>query len=250
MSYTVKFLDNDSFNKLPYKKVHESVGLADSHSGIAYVRDTGNPLDIFTAYHELEHLKGDDLGEHEDPNEPGIYYKSSKSWLIPLSIAAAFFAPQILPALSGASGAAGAGYAANAGAIGSGMGLGLGTGTAAGSAAASGAAGIGAAGAGAGALSSLGRGVAQGVGTNLATGAIGNAMGKSQNPMDSFNFPQTPSLSMPSNKSQSSASPAVSQVGGNNGGSMVGGGKDADKIRQLLRQNQSGFYSGRDAGGF
>lgn len=76
MSYTVKFLDSDSFDKLPYNKIATSVGVADRNAGVAYVRDTGNPMDVFTAYHELEHLKGDDLHEYESPGEDGIYYKN------------------------------------------------------------------------------------------------------------------------------------------------------------------------------
>lgn len=75
MSYTVKFVDNETFERLPYKKVATSVGVADRNAGVAYVRDTGNPMDVFTAYHELEHLKGDDLHEYESPGEDGIYYK-------------------------------------------------------------------------------------------------------------------------------------------------------------------------------
>src|SRR3990167_6419691 len=73
--YTVKFVDNETFDNLPYNKVATSIGVADRNSGMAYVRDTGNPMDVFTAYHELEHLKGDDLGEYESPGEDGIYYK-------------------------------------------------------------------------------------------------------------------------------------------------------------------------------
>jgi len=73
--YTVKFLDSESFDNLPYNKVGTSLGVADRNKGVAYVRDTGDPLMIFNAYHELEHLKGDDLGEHESPGEDGVYYK-------------------------------------------------------------------------------------------------------------------------------------------------------------------------------
>lgn len=46
------------------------------------------------------------------------------------------------------------------------------------------------------------------------------------------------------------ASPAISQVGG--GGSSMSSGQGGDigsRIRQILNQRQSGFYSGRDAGG-
>lgn len=75
MSYTVKFLDSESFDKLPYSKSYDSLGVADQKTGIAYVRDTQSPLDVFTAMHELEHLKGHDLEEHATAGEPGVYYK-------------------------------------------------------------------------------------------------------------------------------------------------------------------------------
>ena len=72
---TVKFVDNETFDSLPYKNAGTSLGVADRNRGVAYVRDTGNPMDIFTAYHELEHLKGEDWEEHASPNEDGVYYK-------------------------------------------------------------------------------------------------------------------------------------------------------------------------------
>ena len=72
---TVKFVDNETFDSLPYKNAGTSLGVADRNKGIAYVRDTGNPMDIFTAYHELEHLKGEDWEEHASPSEDGVYYK-------------------------------------------------------------------------------------------------------------------------------------------------------------------------------
>ena len=75
MSYTVKFLDSESFDKLPYSKSYDSLGVADQKTGIAYVRDTQSPMDVFTAMHELEHLRGDDLEEHATVGEPGVYYK-------------------------------------------------------------------------------------------------------------------------------------------------------------------------------
>jgi len=79
--YTLKFVDSETFDKLPYKNVGTSVGVADRNKGVAYVRDTANPMDVFTAFHELEHLKGDDLGEHESPGEDGVYYKDTGGWL-------------------------------------------------------------------------------------------------------------------------------------------------------------------------
>lgn len=190
MSYTVKFLDNESFDNLPYNRVATSIGVADRKSGIAYVRDTGDPMDVFTAYHELEHLKGDDLHEHESPGEDGVYYKGLG---------------QIFQSIAPTA-------------------LGFATGGPIG-------AGIGAA------------------GTFASNKAQKSAM-KQQQPqqatMDSFN----PSASM---APQAPSAPAVSAVGGG-GGDMGGGGLGAgtiDKVRQMLsQQRQSGFYSGRDAGGF
>ena len=104
--YTVKWLNDEEFEKLPFKDVANAVGVADSESSIAYVRDRGNPMDIFTAYHELEHLKGDTLGEHENPEEPGVYYKSTGSWM---QTAAPFanFIPGVGPIASLALGAGG-----------------------------------------------------------------------------------------------------------------------------------------------
>ena len=184
MSYTVKFLDNEAFDKLPYNRVGTSVGVADRNSGVAYVRDTGDPMDVFTAYHELEHLKGDDLHEFESPGEDGIYYKGFGQML--QSIA------PILPFVP---------YAGVGGSM-----------------------------------------IASGVGAKMSKNSA-----KQQQPqqasMDQFN----PMGSVASPMGQ--ATPAVSQVGGAGGVSMGGGG-DAEKIRQLLRQNQAGFHSGRDAGGF
>lgn len=105
--YTVKFLDNESFDNLPYKGVATAVGVADRNSNIAYVRDTGNPMDIFTAHHELEHLKGDDLGEHESPDEDGIYYKKLGQFILPALAAASFLIPGVGPAIGGALGSVG-----------------------------------------------------------------------------------------------------------------------------------------------
>lgn len=78
MRYKIQFLDNDSFNNLPYKDVETSLGLADSRTQTAYVRRTGiNAVDMFTAAHELEHLEEGHAGEYASHNKygDGVYYK-------------------------------------------------------------------------------------------------------------------------------------------------------------------------------
>ena len=76
MEFKVKWLNSEEFDNLPYKKARTSLGLADKNRGEVYVRETGNmALDTFSVYHEIEHLKGNDHGEHEAPDEKGIYYK-------------------------------------------------------------------------------------------------------------------------------------------------------------------------------
>jgi len=82
MEFKLKWLDSESFDNLPYKKAPTALGLADKNTGTVYIRDTGNvALDTFSVYHELEHLKGNDHGEYESPDEKGIYYKDTGQWL-------------------------------------------------------------------------------------------------------------------------------------------------------------------------
>ena len=189
--YTVKFLDSNSFDKLPYNRITTSVGVADRKSGIAYVRDTGNPMDVFTAYHELEHLKGDDLHEFESPGEDGVYYKDAGGWMQTAAPFAAFI-PGVGPLLSAGLGAGGQMMSTNRG----------------------------------------------GMGKNIM-GAM-NAVQQPQTTMNQFN-PQA----------YAQAAPATSGIGGQ-GDSAGGGGLESGtiaKVRQMMQQRQSGFYSGRDAGG-
>ena len=190
MSYTVKFISHEDFDNLPYNKVSTSIGVADRNQGVAYVRDTGNPMDIFTAYHELEHLKGDDLHEHESPGEDGIYYKNfgeTVSQFFQSSIPGTkAFKQNALPVIS-----------------------------------------------------SLVPGLS-------AVTSRGNQQQQPQQaPMDSFNPGSIAAVPQ--------GAPATSAIGGGGDGGMGGGlGQGTmDKVRQTLqRQNQSGYYSGRDAGGF
>lgn len=78
MSYKIQFLDDNSFDRLPYKNVYTSLGLADSNTRTAYVRRTGmNAVDLFTAAHELEHLEEGRSGthSHHEKYHDGVYYK-------------------------------------------------------------------------------------------------------------------------------------------------------------------------------
>lgn len=114
MEFKVHWLDNDKFNELPYKKAQTALGLADKNSGDVYVRDTGNvALDTFSVYHEIEHLKGNDHGEHEDPDEKGVYYKDTGGWMQTLSPFANFI-PGIGPGVSLGLGAGGTAMSNNA----------------------------------------------------------------------------------------------------------------------------------------
>jgi len=74
--YTVKILDSEEFNKLPFKRIQDNpdsvYGAADKKNRIAYVRDTGyNDITKANIGHELDELM-QDVSEHE---EDGIRYK-------------------------------------------------------------------------------------------------------------------------------------------------------------------------------
>ena len=197
---TVKFVDNETFDSLPYKNAGTSLGVADRTRGVAYVRDTGNPMDIFTAYHELEHLKGEDWEEHASPNEDGVYYKGFGQMFDSIG-------GTLAPILGGFLG----------GPIGS--------------AAASG-------------MQNFAGGIVNKSGRKDAA----NKLQEQQQPsMQQFN----PATSMTGQQSQMAAAPATSSVGGNGGnfaGGEMGGTSTADRIRSLMRDRQSGFLQGRDAG--
>ncbi len=185
--FTVKFLDDESFEQLPYKGVGNAIGVADRNTNIAYVRDTGNPMDIFTAYHELEHLKGDDLDEHESPDENGIFYKKMRQAFNTILPIAASFIPGVGPILGPA--------------------------------------------------------------TSMALSKFNSPkpnqpQEQQGGPMDQFN---------PGGFVSQAAQPVTSFVGGMSGGGegmSSGIGGTISKVREMLKQRQSGFYSGRDAGAF
>lgn len=114
----VQFLNSEQFEALPYSKVATSLGVADRNTGIAYVRDTASPLDVFTAMHELEHLRGDDLHEHETEGEPGVYYKDFGQTLMTVApIALGMFGGPLLGGLGSALSGVGGGIASGLGAI-------------------------------------------------------------------------------------------------------------------------------------
>ncbi len=73
--YKIQFVNDEEFEKLPGKDMYDKIGVAYLERGEAYVRESGAKIvDVFTAMHELEHLKGSDLDEHYDA-ENGCYYK-------------------------------------------------------------------------------------------------------------------------------------------------------------------------------
>jgi len=72
MSYTVKILSSDNFDKLPFERAKTSLGAANVKNRTAYVRDTGyNDITKGTISHEL-----DELMQEKSPHEvDGIRYK-------------------------------------------------------------------------------------------------------------------------------------------------------------------------------
>ena len=300
--YRIECLDSKSFDELPYNSVSESLGLCDMNSKVVYYRDTGNPiLDIFTVAHEIDHVENGDCGEHEDPNQPGVYYKKASSWILPAVAAASFLIPGVGPAIGGALGSMGAagggaltsmglgglssalapigaalsgagasfagagsatqaalggllggggsaasnaGYAANAGKIGSSMGgFGLGSGTGAGSAAAS----ASAYGGGGGGIGSLIGDTLKGYTQSSIVGSLMNKNKKTNefpDYMNSFNNqPSQPQIM----QNQNNQSPNVVQVGGRGRGMSGSIRSDQELARTALGRNK-GFYAGR--GGF
>lgn len=78
MKYKAIFLDDKDFEALPYRDMHDKIGVADPKTGVAYARKSGVPvIDAFTIMHELEHLEDGHEGVHADHYDPehGVYYK-------------------------------------------------------------------------------------------------------------------------------------------------------------------------------
>ena len=96
--YTIRILDDAEFDKLPYKFVKDSLGLADPETGEAFVRKTGiKEMDMATLSHEV-----DELVAKTSPHEiDGIRYKKGGALRTILPIVAAFI-PGIGPIVSAA----------------------------------------------------------------------------------------------------------------------------------------------------
>lgn len=74
--YKINFVNDVDFESLPGLDMGSKIGVAYPEMGEAYVRQSGAQIvDVFTAMHELEHLKGSDLDENYD-SENKCYYKS------------------------------------------------------------------------------------------------------------------------------------------------------------------------------
>lgn len=79
--YKIKFVNDQEFDSLPGRDMPSKMGVAYPEYGEAYVRESGAKIvDVFTAMHELEHLKGSDLNEHFDA-ENKCYYKDTGQWM-------------------------------------------------------------------------------------------------------------------------------------------------------------------------
>lgn len=77
--YSVKFMNDQEFESLPYRDMGEKVGVCDRNRGEIYVRSSGMPvLDTFNTIHEIEHMEDGEWGRHanhQDPEMAGVYYK-------------------------------------------------------------------------------------------------------------------------------------------------------------------------------
>lgn len=90
MSYTVSFLNDEDFERLPGQDMGSKVGVAYPSARQAYVRKSGSKVvDVFSAMHELEHLEGSSRGERFD-EENQCYYKGFADIMDPVSQIASF----------------------------------------------------------------------------------------------------------------------------------------------------------------
>src|SRR3990167_2083403 len=76
--YKVKILSNEGFDKLPYKRVKSSIGLADTKRKVAYIRQSGSQvIDNYLVGHELSHFE-EEVPTHEYDDD-GVRYKGGSS---------------------------------------------------------------------------------------------------------------------------------------------------------------------------
>jgi len=227
MSYSIQFLDDQAFESLPGDDMASKVGIAYPESGQAFVRNTGIPtLDVFTAIHELEHLKGDDLDEHFD-SENKCYYKKISD-ILPYAAPLAFLIPGVGPALGGALSSIGGGVASGLGAISPALG---------------------------GAAQSIGGGIGSMLGIGGGAGAVGSAaadrslLQASASPGGFASrvrgVSQAPNIfgsagSALKGFGNSAAKGAASQFGSNLAGDMFGGGQ---MMEQFGMDQEQGSYN-------
>lgn len=77
MGYSIKVLDNQEFEDLPYSKVGTSLGVADPETNTAYIRETGiHELNRYLIDHEFEHL----IEEVPTDEFEGVRYKDLGSF--------------------------------------------------------------------------------------------------------------------------------------------------------------------------
>jgi len=102
MKYTMQILDNNEFDRLPYKDTQTSLGIADPKTKTAFVRKTGiKPMDVYTAMHELEHLEEGKEGKFAHHLRNGVYYKGFGDVLGNVSnVAAMIPGPWQVPAMA------------------------------------------------------------------------------------------------------------------------------------------------------
>ena len=105
--YKIEILDSESFDKLPYKKTKESLGIALPEKGLAYIRKTGDKAEDFDTFlHELEELELAESWHEEIENGVPVRYKSFwkkvgdifKNYIAPIALA---LIPGVGPVLSG-----------------------------------------------------------------------------------------------------------------------------------------------------
>lgn len=180
MSYQVEFLDDTAFEALPYRDMHEKVGVADPRTMRAFVRKSGMPvMDAFNAAHELEHLKDGHDGTHADHYDPdhGVYYKNFGNVLAavaPLALSLAF--PGIGSAIGGALGGFGSALSGAGSSIAGALGSIPGIGGALGGAAQSIGGALGSIGNAAGGLFGIGGGGQAAADKSLLEGSVGSSV--------------------------------------------------------------------------